>query len=147
MAGKMTNYMENRLIDFVFRGQSYNLPSDLYVALYSTTTTESGDGTEISGGGYARVAVARSLGVWAGTQGPGTTEPSNGASGRTSNNSPISFPSPTADWGVVTHFAILDAAMGGNMLYYGQMAIPKTVNAGDSAPTFLVSDLAYQIDN
>lgn len=142
----MTNYLENKLIDMVFRGQALSLPPDLYLGLYTTPTTESGGGVEVSGGGYARVGIPRSLAAWAGTQGAGTIEPSNGASGRTSNNTLIDFPVPTAYWGTVTHFAILDAASGGNMIYYGQLAIPKSVNAGDSPPSFLASNLLIQID-
>ena len=143
----LTDYLENKLIDQIFRGQAFTFPTTLHVGLLTAAPGEAGGGTEVSGGSYARVAVAASLANWAGTQAAASTTASTGSSGTTSNNGAITFPAPTASWGSVTHFAIYDAATAGNMLFYGSLGTAKTVNNGDAAPSFLASSLSIQIDN
>lgn len=126
-----TDYLENRLVDWLLRGQSFTPPSTTYVALFTTATTDAGGGTEVSGGGYARVAIASSLTNWAGTQAPGSTTASSGTGGQTSNNNTITFPQATANWGTITHFALFDASTGGNMLIHGALTQSKQIDAGD----------------
>ncbi len=143
----MSTYLENTIVDFLFRAQAYTPPPTLYVALYTAEPAASGGGTEVSGGSYARAATTSGLAGWAGTQGAGTTAASNGTSATTSNNGAITFPAPTADWGVITAFGILDAASGGNLLFYGILTNAKTVNDGDAAPAFAAAALSIQIDS
>ena len=143
----LSNYLENKLIDQIFRGQAYTFPTTVYVGLYTAAPSETGGGTEVSDGSYARVAVTASLANWAGTQAAASTTASTGTAGTTSNNIAITFPAPTANWGVVTSVGIFDALTAGNMLIYGNLTISKTVNNGDSAPTFQASALSFQIDN
>jgi hypothetical protein len=148
---------ENKLIDWFFRAQAIGLngataaagtgPATLYVALLTAAPSDAGGGTEVSGGSYARVAVTSSLANWAGTQGAGTTTASSGTSGTTSNNNAITFPAPTANWGVVTHAAIYDASSGGNLVAWSALSASKTVNNGDAAPSFPAGSLTFQIDN
>ena len=83
----MSDYLENKLIDFVFRGQAYSAPTTIYVGLLTTGTSDANTGqVEVTGGSYARVAVASSLTNWAGTQSAASTTASSGTSGTTSNN-------------------------------------------------------------
>lgn len=98
-------------------------------------------------GSYARVAITSSLANWAGTQGAGTTTASSGSSGQTSNNNTITFPAPSANWGVVAMVGLYDASTTGNLLTWGAMTTPKTVNSGDPAPSFAAAALVYQDDN
>lgn len=137
----MSDYLENKLIDQLFRAQSAPSSATLYVGLLTAAPSDSGGGTEVSGGSYARVAVASSLANWAGTQSAGSTVASSGTSGQTSNNGAITFPTPTAGWGTVTHFGIYDAASGGNLLFYGALTIAKTVNQADTV-TFPAASLS-----
>lgn len=147
MAAK-SDYLENKIIDWLFRGQAYTPPSTLYFALLTTNTDDDGSPlVEVSGGSYARVGVAASLANFAGTQGAGTTVASTGASGTTSNNAAITFPAPTANWGSVTGMAVYDAPTGGNMLVYTALTAPKTINNGDAAPTYPIGAFTYQEDN
>lgn len=141
----LSNYLENSLIDAVFRAQTFTSPATLYVALYTAAPSDAGGGTEVTGGSYARVAVTSSLANWAGTQGAGTTTASSGTGGVTSNNAAITFPSPTANWGVVTHAAIWDAASGGNLIAHGALSASKTINNGDAAPTFPIGSLTFTL--
>jgi hypothetical protein len=152
-----TDAFENKLIDFIFRGQALGLanssagagsgPTNLYAALFTAAGSDSAAGTEVSGGSYARVAVAASLVNWAGTQGAGTTTASTGSSGTTSNNNAITFPTPTAAWGQVTEWALFDSLTGGTELIRAALGTPKTINNGDPAPSFAAGTLSYQIDN
>jgi hypothetical protein len=143
----LTNYLENRLLDWVFRGgSSYDSPSVLYFALFTTPPTDAGGGVECSGGGYARAEVEASSSSFSGTQGPGTTDPSYGTSGTIYNNVHITFPSPTAGWGTVTAMGVFDAATGGNLLVYGPLTPSKVVNANDAPPRFASGQWVFQLD-
>jgi len=105
----MTDYLENKLIDQLFRGQAYTFPAGLHVGLLTAAPSDTGGGTEVSGNAYARQDLAPSLTNWAGTQAAASTTASSGTSGTTSNNVAITFPTPTASWGTVTHFGVWDA--------------------------------------
>ena len=143
----MTNFLENNIIDWLLRGQAYTPPANVYIALFTAAPSDAGGGTEVSGGSYARVQVASALANWAGTQSAGSTTASSGTGGTTSNNAAITFPAPTANWGVITHFAIMDASSGGNMLFHGALTTSKTVNNGDAAPSYAAAALSLQLDN
>lgn len=138
----MSDYLENKLVDLTLRGQAFTAPATLYVSLHTTATTDAGGGTEVSGGSYARVAVTASLANFAGTQSAGSTTASSGTGGATSNNNTITFPSPTANWGTVSHFGIWDASTAGNLLFHGALTTSKTINNGDAAPSFAAAALA-----
>jgi hypothetical protein len=137
----MSDYLENKLIDQLFRGQTAPTTTTLYVGLLTAAPSDSGGGTEVSGGSYARVAVASSLANWAGTQSAGSTVASSGTGGQTSNNAAITFPTPAATWGTVTHFGIYDASSGGNLLFWGALTISKTINQADTV-TFPAASLS-----
>ena len=149
----MSNYLENKLVDHIFRGVQFSMPSTLYVGLFPTatppsdsTTGASGNG-EIAGNGYGRAVLAPTTANWAATNGAGTTtNPSSGTGGATSNNGVITFPTPSNTWGQVTHFGIFDAQTGGNMLFHGQLSAGgKTVNANDTV-TFPAGQLQITFD-
>lgn len=137
----MSDYLENKLIDQLFRAQSAPSTATLYIGLLTSAPSDAGGGTEVSGGSYARVAVASSLANWAGTQAAGSTVASSGTGGQTSNNGAITFPTPSAGWGTVTHFGIYDAASGGNLLFWGALTIAKTINQADTV-TFPAASLS-----
>lgn len=141
----MSDYLENKLTDLIFRGQAFTAPVTLHVSLHTAATTDAGGGTEVTGGSYARVAVTANLTNWSGTQSAGSTAASSGTGGVSSNNGAITFPAPTANWGSVTHFAIWDASSGGNMLIHGALGTAKTVNNGDAAPSFAAAQLGITL--
>lgn len=144
----MTDYLENALIDWLFRGQAApTLPANLYYALFTTAAGDAGSQVEVAGGSYARQPVTRSLAAMAGTQAAGSTTASNGTSGTTSNNAAITFPAPTANWGTIVGWGIFDALSGGNLLFYTAQTPNKTVNNGDPAPSFAIGAAQIQIDN
>lgn len=95
-SGALTDYGENKLVDALLRAQSIGTPATWYIALFTTTCTDAGPGTEVSTSGtaYGRQAVTASLANWAGTQGAGTTVASSGTGGTTSNNNAITWCAP-----------------------------------------------------
>lgn len=144
-AAAMSDYLENKLIDHVFRGTAYTAPANIYVALYTSSCSDSAGGTEVSGGSYARVAVATGGSTWANTQASGTGV-SSGTGGTTSNSSAVTYTTPSAGWGVVTHVGLLDASTSGNLLVCSALSASKTINSGDSV-SFPGGSLTFQIDN
>ena len=128
----LTDYAENKLTDALLRGQAIGTPATWYVALFTAAPSDAGGGTEVTGGSYARASFSASLANWSGTQGAGTTAASSGTGGASSNNAVISFPTPSAGWGTVTHFALMDAASSGNMWIQKALTTSKTINSGDT---------------
>lgn len=143
----MSDYLENKIVDWLLRGQTFTPPTSVYVGLFTAAPTDAGGGTEVSGNAYARVAIASSLANWAGTQAAASTTASTGTSGTTSNNGAVNFPTPTpSGWGTVVAFGLFDALTAGNLLFYGNLTVSKTINAGDTV-TFAAASLSIQIDN
>jgi hypothetical protein len=152
----MTDFLENKILDWLLRAQAIGItgasagagtgPTTLYVGLFTTAPTDSTAGTEVTGGSYARVSVTSGTGTWNNTQG-NTSGASTGTDGTTENVSTVTFPAPTANWGVVTSFGIFDASSGGNLLIYAALTTSKTINNGDAAPSFAAGALTFQVDN
>lgn len=143
----MSNYLENKLIDFLFRGVSFSAPSTLYVALCTSAPSDSSTGStisEVSGGNYSRQSITSNTSNWYTTNGDnGST--SSGTNGTTGNSNTVTWSSVT--WsGTVTDIAICDASSGGNVLFYASLASAKTVASGDSI-SFAANALTVQIDN
>jgi hypothetical protein len=129
---QITNYLENTLVDMLFRGQAFIVPATLYIGLFTTMPDAGGlSGVEVSGGAYARAPIASSLTNWAGTQGEATVMASTGTGGVTSNNVAIEFVTPMANWGLVLGYGIFDAATAGNLWLPHALELPKTINIAD----------------
>lgn len=112
----MSDYLQDKIRDHVLRNVAYTSPTTVYLALYTTATTAAGGGTEVTGGSYARQAVAFTAGA--------------AGSGAADNTSTITFsnmPSCT-----VTHIGIRDASSGGNLLLHGPLDTSKVVPAGEA---------------
>lgn len=128
----MSDYLEGKIIDHLFRTATFSKPSALYVGLFTAAPSDSGGGTEVSGGAYVRAQLDPADANWAApTAGDGVT----------SNSVLIQFAEPTANWGTVSHFAIFDASSGGNMLFHGALTQAKSVNNGDAGPSFAIGAL------
>lgn len=137
VTGGCSDYLANKLIDFIFRGQAFVFPATMHAALFTAAPNNSGGGTEVGGGvNYARVAVTGSLTNWSGTQAAGTTVASTGTGGQISNNNPITFATPSGSWGTLGWVAYYDASSGGNLLFWAPLTVAKTVPIGSTSPTF-----------
>lgn len=145
-AAAMSDYLENKVIDHLFRGTAYTAPTTLYVELYTSACSDSARGTEVSGGSYARASIASSTTNWAGTQSAGSTAVSSGTGGTTSNNIAINFATPSASWGTVTYVGLSDAITAGNMLVCIGPITSQTISNGNTV-TFPIGSLTFQVDN
>lgn len=110
---------EALLLDWLMTTGTATRPTAWYVALYTAAPSDSGGGTEVSTGGYARQSV-----TFAAATSPG---------GTTSNTGTVSFTASGADYGTVTHIGIHSAVSGaGNLLWHGAMTASKTIADGDT---------------
>jgi hypothetical protein len=110
-----TNFLETEILDHVFAGAAYQAPSTLYVALYTAAPGETGGGTEVSGGAYARKTVTFST--------SGNT---------TSNSADVEFATATASWGTVTHIGVFDSLSDTtNLMAYAALTSSKAIDSGD----------------
>lgn len=125
----ISNYLEIRLLDHVLRNVAMTSPTTVYAALFTSDPTDADIGTEVSGGSYARQAVTFSAVV----------------SGATSNASTVTFPTATADWGLVTHVGIYTAVSGGNLLFHAPMTSAEQVLNGQTF-SFLAGELRVSLD-
>lgn len=116
MALKLT--WKNNILNRLLRNQAVTFPTQLYVALYTAAPTDTAEGTEVSGGGYARQPI---------TFNAPTGDPATCA-----NSSEIVFPVATASWGTVVAMALCAAASGtGNQVLWASLMTPKTIDADD----------------
>lgn len=118
----LSSYLANQVIDHMLRNQAFTPPATVYLALFIGATGLSTDAPtlEVTGAGYARQEITLSE-----------------ASGGTSSNSAvINFPIAEADWGEITHVAIVDHetndTWGTNVhvLTWAAVTDPQTVNTG-----------------
>lgn len=117
-----SDYLEAQILNHVFRNQAiFTPPANVFIALYTAAPSDSGGGTEVSGGSYARLQVS-TTGQWS----------APGAAGLTDNVNALTFPEATANWGTITHVGIFDAVTGGNLLFWGALAASKIINTGNT---------------
>lgn len=145
-AGSLTNYAENAFVDHIFRGLAYSAttPANYYIALYTGACSDSAAGTEVTGGSYSRVSIARSTSAWTGTHGT-ITGASSGTNGTVGNAAAVAFPAATADWGTVSHWGVSDAPTGGNLVICAPLTATRTITNG-STPSFAPGALNVQLD-
>ena len=116
-----SNYLENKVLDHVLTATSYTAPAARYLALFTNTSgsaaanLEAGtltDEVSTSGTAYAREAV--------------TFAAASGGSSAT--DATVTFDAATANWGTITHVAVMDAETSGNVLFYGAVTTSKTID-------------------
>lgn len=90
------------------------IPTEMWIGL--STTEPNPNGTNVTepaaSAGYSRIKLDM------------LSEPQTGV---VKNSSGIDFNESTASWGTVTHFLIYDAQNGGNLLQYGALSTPRSV--------------------
>lgn len=127
MAGNLSNYLENKLLDHFLGTTSYTMPSPVYVALYTVAPSDAGGGTEATGGSYARQTATFSA----------------ASSGATSNAANIDFTNMPAC--TVVAIGIHDNITSGNLLVWGTLTANKSLDAGDTL-RIATGDLDISID-
>lgn len=117
----LTTYMANIAFDKLFRNQVYTPPTTLYLALFTVAPNDaytSGvpTGTEVTGGGYARTAIALDA----------------AASRATQNTALESFTAAGAAYGTVVAIGLFDASTAGNLMWWDGLDVNRVVNDTDT---------------
>lgn len=127
------DYLENGVLN-VLRGVTFAASAKCYLGLYLNDPGESGSaGTEVSYTGYQRKEIQFSA-----------PAESNGGLG-IQNLSDITFPTPPAAAGTITHVGVLDSLTGGNMLARGKLVEPLIIDK-DEPPVFLAGDVLFYLE-
>jgi len=132
MASGKSTTQSNKILDAELSATAYTSPTTVWVGLWTATLSAASTGAtagEVSGGSYARVSITCN-----------TTNFPSASGGSISNGTAINFATPTASWGTVTYVAILDAATGGNILYFGALTTSQTISSGNTV-SFAASSL------
>lgn len=111
-----SNYAELQALKWLLTADAVTRPTTFFLALFTSDPGETGAGTEVSGGGYARQPITFS----------GAANPVVGPATQ------ITF-TATAAWGTITHWAVYDLASAGNFLVSGALTASRTIASGDSA--------------
>jgi hypothetical protein len=135
MAGSFTDTTEVDLLKLI-TGQATTQytttpPTNVYAGLLTAAPSDAGGGTEATGGSYARVQTVAKWGT--------------PAAGAVANNVAVTFPTASASWGTVTHFALYTASTAGTMVAWGDLGTSKAVGNGDT-PSFGIGTLTITLD-
>lgn len=117
----LSSFLQTKILNAIFKGGTLSIPS-CFLSLHTegAATDAAWAGTEIVELGYARIEL-------------GSTAWTSPVDGFISNVDAIEFGLAGEDWGTVSHLGLWDAATGGNLLYSGEMAVPRVVSNGDIA--------------
>lgn len=109
-------------------------PSTVYAALFTSAPGDAGGGTEVTGNAYARVELTNSSASW------------DLVNSTISNKIAVTFPAPSPSaWGTVTHWALYDAASGGNLLFHAPLTNARATVAG-VALSFAIGQMTITAD-
>ena len=112
----ISDFLENKLVEHVFRANTFVSPAGVYVGLFTGNPGEDGNGPELIGNGYARKQASFAIPV----------------DGVALNDADVIFDPATSNWATVTHLAIYDAPTGGHVLFYGALSAPITISSGNN---------------
>ena len=126
-ANAATNYLERRLLHFLFKNNSlsFSSPGDsIYVGLATAVSAaETGSVTEATFTNYARQQVTASNWTLVGSDSTDQQTATNAAN--------IEFPASGGTNNTITHIIIADAASSCNVLFVGALDVQKVIESGD----------------
>lgn len=124
MAGFLTHFTNDQVLDHLFGARPVESRACLYFGLSSISANPMGEVDEPASPDYRRASVRNSMTVFG---------PSSG--GRKTNAEPIRFPEPRSGWGLVRSVFVADRPSGGHVLAMADLDVPRMFFAGDVAPT------------
>ena len=110
----LSDTFETTTLKWLLTADAVTRPTAWYIGLFTAAPSDAGGGTEVSGGSYARKAVAFTV-----------------SGNLATNSAAVEFDVATADWGIITSVAVFDAVSGGNMIAYATLTASKTISNGD----------------
>lgn len=130
-----TTYFLNQVMGNIFHTQENPaIPAQYYIGL--STSEPSIDGTctgepSTNGTGYSRVLLS---------------DLSTPTDGIIKNTAPIAFDESLTDWGVMLYYTVYDAQTGGNLLFYGDLSMSRSVEP-NTIITIKTGELSIQLCN
>jgi|SRR6056297_227775 len=110
----LSNTYETDVLEWLFTDTAVTRPTAWFIGLFTSDPTDAGTGTEVSGGAYVRQPASFTV--------TGDTATTAAAA---------EWPVATADWGMITHVAVYDAATGGNIIAHAALTEAKPINTDD----------------
>lgn len=130
-----TRYFLNQVMGNVFHTkENPSLPSQYYIGLSTSEPTYEGvcaGEPSTNGTNYERVLLAN------------LSAPTDGI---ITNTAAISFNESITDWGVMEYYAVFDAKEGGNLLFYGELSISRSIEP-NTVLTIKTGELSIQLCN
>ena len=115
----LSNTYENSTLDHILGTAALTSPSAVYVGLFTASTgleeDSSGTWVEVTGGSYARQEATFA----------------SASSGSATTSANITFPAATANWGTISHVAVMDASTAGHVIVWGALDVAKEILNGD----------------
>lgn len=143
MAGA-SNSLADSILNHVFRDTSYTQPANVYIALNSVMPADDGTGgTELSGTGYARVAIATTNAAW--------TAPAAGTGNKRKidNAAAVDFGTAGSDWAPSgspnVGYTVWDASSGGTYMGGVAYGASKIIQSGDPVK-FNIGSVVISLD-
>lgn len=125
----LSNYNENLLLNWCLTNQTVNRPTSWYIGLFTDSNVILDQPvSELVGNGYNRIQVSFS----------------NAIGGTTSNTNPVIFIA-NETWNTVKYLGIFDSQSNGNLLFWGALSSPKTLEADDQLQ-FAVNSITISLD-
>jgi|TARA_R110000851_G_scaffold108199_2_gene229242 hypothetical protein len=118
-----SDYLEDAVLNYVFRNTGAPTSTDVYLAIFTVSPSDTGGGTEVSGAGYARQITV--------------FDASSG--GAITNTAAESFTASGGTYGTVVAVGIFDAVTSGNLLAWDSIA-STTIADGDKI-TFPIGNI------
>lgn len=110
-----SNYTEKNLLNAVFRGTAFPLPTNTYIALHTADPGEDGTNAEVST--LVWPSYVRRQAEQGDVIGTGWSAPAVGDLSETKNAKQITYPvHDGAGPSTITHVSVWDASTGGNLL-------------------------------
>lgn len=125
----MSNYLENKVLNHIANKEVFTAPTNMYLALLTSSSNEDTAGTEVVASSYSRQAITFD----------------NSTVGELKNSSDIVFDVATESWGSITSVAIFDDASAGNMLFYSDLAHAQNIDI-DNQVVFKIGKLSITLD-
>jgi hypothetical protein len=113
----LTDAAEAMALDYMFTAAALTRPTAWFLALFTAAPSDTGGGTEVTGGSYARASATFTR------SGTNPTQVANSAQ--------IDFVTATASWGTITHMAVMTASTAGTMLSWCPLDTSRAINTGE----------------
>ena len=117
------------------RTQMPTPPPVLFIALHIVDPTDAGTGTEMSGGGYARVQLNPDSAVGVNVNWNGVVDPGAGAPLEMTAKATVAYPQASADWNSqlsIGFWGLWDASTNGTFYLSGTITGGVIVRAGNT---------------